>query len=249
MSQSEQPSVDASKTKPRVGEASFTLFETVIALAIMGAMIVELMSVQGNTIYFNEYATNLNRGIWLANRVMNQVDYYWQSRPFRDLKFEGRDEIPFEDEKDFSYRLRIIDWQLPIVDLLTGGAGASQEGESGDGGEQTEGADAGIGAMIKQQLGDELLKVAHVEVSWPEGAKRNSVTLTYLLTNQKAIDEKLVQFGDTANALDKAESGKSSPVPGGAPPGGQQPGQAPPPGPQTPETAPPSDEEEMPVDE
>jgi hypothetical protein len=200
-------------------EKSFTFFETIIALAIMGFMLVELIGVQGNTIVFNEYAVQSNRALWLGKRVLSQVEYYWRSRPFNELKFESRDAIPFEDQPDFSYKLQILDWKLPLVDFIAGGGAKDEDEEEGEGATNN----SGIADLIKQQIGDELLKVAHVEVFWSEGAKRDSITLTYLLTNQKALDEKLSLLKDASEALDRVEQGKQAP-PGAQPPPPQQPG-------------------------
>ena len=46
-----------------------------------------------------------------------------------------------------------------------------------------------IEGVLKEIFKDGMFKIAHVEVFWPEGARRNSVTLTYLLTNQRALNQ------------------------------------------------------------
>src|SRR4051812_23447031 len=99
-------------------EASFTLFETVIALLIMSVMILQMTSLQGNTIYFSEYGSNSVRATWLAKRVISQVEYYWKTKAYSELKNEGRDEIPFEDNPDFKYRLEIRDWDFPLDEFI-----------------------------------------------------------------------------------------------------------------------------------
>ena len=45
-----------------------------------------------------------------------------------------------------------------------------------------------IKEQLKSRLGEELLKVAYLEVFWPEGSKKGSVELAYLLTNQQNLD-------------------------------------------------------------
>ena len=44
--------------------------------------------------------------------------------------------------------------------------------------------------LLKNQgsSGDDLMKLAHVEVFWPEGVRRGSTQLTYALTNEKSLD-------------------------------------------------------------
>jgi len=64
------------KTKnKRQREGSFTLIETVIALSLITALIIEVASVQGNSIVFSEYSRNVTKATWLARRVMSQVEY------------------------------------------------------------------------------------------------------------------------------------------------------------------------------
>src|SRR5690242_15156259 len=67
-------------------QASFSLIETVIALAIVSFLILEVAAVQGNSIVFAEYGRNVTQAGWLAKRVMSQVEYYWRSKPFKDLE-------------------------------------------------------------------------------------------------------------------------------------------------------------------
>ena len=52
-----------SKVQKKVGEASFTLFETIIAMMIMSTMIIELAGLQGNAVYFSSYGRNESSGL------------------------------------------------------------------------------------------------------------------------------------------------------------------------------------------
>ena len=176
-------------------EASFTLLETVIALGLMVTVILEVSSIQGKSINFGEFNRYSSQASWLAQAVMAKVEWYSSFYVFKDIKFDKKD-IEFTEEicpKDpkfgecpFKYDLKIEEFPLPLVNLIAGQLG-------GGGGE--EGDDSGLGSTIesaiKNFLGEELLKVAFVEVHWPEGSKRNSVELAYLLTNQKQLDEQI----------------------------------------------------------
>jgi hypothetical protein len=184
-------------------ERSFTLFEVIIAILITTVMMVELVGLQGNVVYFHEYGDRLNKASYLAKRVMSQVEYHWQTKDFKELSRETDAEVPFRDEPDFRYKLRIIDWKLPLVEMLSGMDPSQSQEESGEEGTEggAEGAGLGsMGSMLKQVIGDDLLKVAHVEVIWAEGASKNSAELTMLLTNQKKLDQLISQFKPTAPA-------------------------------------------------
>ena len=46
-----------------------------------------------------------------------------------------------------------------------------------------------IKKTVKQLLGEDLLKIATVQVSWAEGSKKDNVELSYLIANQNGIDQ------------------------------------------------------------
>ena len=61
---------------------------------------------------------------------------------------------------------------------------------------------------LKEFLGDELLKTVDLEVYWGgQGAKRNSVNLAYLITNQLAVDTQL----ESLEPVKKQKNGSSNP--------------------------------------
>ena len=64
-----------------------------------------------------------------------------------------------------------------------------------------------IEGVLKDIFKDGMFKIAYVEVFWPEGARRNSVSLTYLLTNQKALDQAIYSkkdiYGKLMDKIDK----------------------------------------------
>jgi len=218
----------------RQREGSFTLVETVIALTIVTFLIVEVGAVQGNSIVFADYGRNVTQATWLARRVMSQVDYYWRSKPFTDMETEVREQR-FEDFPEYSYTLEIKEWEFPFEKMLTaalgGGLGGDEEAQEAAEDKQEAAEAGGISQMIetvtKQVFGDEpKFLTAHVQVSWAEGAARNSTSMTYLLTNQAKIDEAIVQLRPVYEKLTKPppakqDSKKRPPRPGepGAPGG------------------------------
>lgn len=183
------------------GERSFSLLETVIAIGIMATIILNVVGSLGNIVYFSGYTRRMTEALYLAQRLMSQVEYRATYLPFKELNAKEDDRAFDEDDSDYRYSVEIKEWKLPIFNLISGGGANAGEED----GEKKESESNGMGALVKQFLDtDELLKTAYVEVSWPEGAKRNSVSLTMLLTNQKQIDTKLMQFEAAANDLKKA---------------------------------------------
>jgi len=202
----------------RQSEGSFTLIEVVIALAIVTFVIIGVSSVQGNSIVFADYGRNVTQATWLARRVMSQVDYYWKTKPFKDLETEVR-ETKFEDFPEYSYSLTIKEWKFPFEKMLTmamgGGIGADEEAKD-EAEDKQDDAGGGMSQMIetisKQVFGDEpKFLTAFVEVSWSEGAARNQSSMTYLLTNQAKIDEAIVQLKPVYDKLTKPPPAKNDP--------------------------------------
>ena len=230
----------------RPSECSFSLIETVIALSLVAFLIMEVAAVQGNSIVFSDYGRNITQASWLANRVMSQVEYHWKSKAFPELETNVPDG-KFDDNEEYLYSLEIKEWKFPFLQLLQstmGGGGGGDGGDEAEGSKKKEDASGGMGKMldtvVSQIFGKEpIFMTAHVEVSWAEGAARNSTGLTYLLTNQAKLDEAIVQLKPVWDRLTKPPPKKDEKKPGAAPPG--QTGQPPPPVPPPPPPPPPDD--------
>lgn len=190
--------------RKKPGEQSFTIIETLIALAIMLPVIVESVGTQGAIINSVNYMRRVTQATWLAESIMAKVEYNYQHYPFKEMKtsLSGEENFGFEDlpeDFDYTYKLDIQDWDLPIFDLLLGGGlgGGGEEGEesepSEDGG--VSGSLPGIDKAVESIFEGEILKIAKVEVFWPEGARKDKVELSLLLTNQKALDFYLASKG------------------------------------------------------
>lgn len=181
----------------RPGEASFTILETMVAVGVMLAVVLEVVGTQGNIASFAGYSRRLTEASWLAKRVMSQVEYHWHNREFKQLDISVKDQEFEFDEKpsdtEYTYNLTIENWDLPIFDILSGGGPQTDEEDDDYQAEPAEqqglgGGLPGVEQLVNTLFDGEILKIAHVEVFWPEGARRNSVRLTYLLTNQRALD-------------------------------------------------------------
>jgi len=172
------------KHKPsRTPQSSFTLIETIIALGLMVVIVLEVSAVQGRAITFSDYERKVTQASWLAKAIMGHLEYKWKFYDLKEIKAAEKDqkfpaELCPEDpifDCNFRYNISIEKWDLPLIDM----AAASLKDDS-------------IAGIVKDQMkniiGDETLKVAHVEVTWPEGGRQNSVDLAYLITAQQKID-------------------------------------------------------------
>ena len=184
-------------------ELSFTIFETIVAVGLLMAFTLEMAGGQGSVVSKVEYARHSNDAIWLAKRIMAQVEYNYQTHDLKELDLVNplRDQpIKVEGETDFeyTYTVDVREWKFPLFDfLLKGGSGKSDdkdkdEPKSAEAKKSNPGGLPGIEAIINQIFKGHVMKVAHVDVSWPEGARRDSIGLTYLLTNSRALDEYLI---------------------------------------------------------
>lgn len=190
--------------RPKRSELSFTLLETMIATTLMVTILMHVTRSQGDIVYNSNYAKNMTEAIWLAKSVMSRVEYFWQYQEFSSLEQEGKAKrAAFKDmgfdEDQYRYDLQIIEWDFPLLELLEAGGLNKGEGEEEEPAAEPQ---FPIKDMLKAVLGDEILKVANVEVFWSEGSKEHSVRLSYLLTNQREVDEQLMQrLGPTYEKL------------------------------------------------
>ena len=192
-------------------EDSFTLVETIIAAFLLAAVVLQVGQVQGNAVYFMDYGRKVTQASWLAKGTMSKVQYYAQTRPFADLNVtESNVEFKETGLEDFRLNISIEDFEMPIIEMI---ATFMNPQPSGD--EDSEGSkpDDAIVGMIKQILGEELMKLAKVEVSWPEGAKRNSIELSLIVTNEKKFDEVLTQLGPVDAPKKTTPNPKATPTP------------------------------------
>ncbi len=162
------------------GQSSFSLIETIIALGLMVTIVLEVSAVQGRAINFSTYEREVTQATWLAKALMTHVEYKWLYYDIKDMKSELKDEkFPPEfcpDPCDFKFSLGIDEWKLPVIEMAAASLG-----------------DPTIAGIVKEQmkqiLGDEILKVAHIEVTKGAGSRRDSlVELTYLITAQGKLD-------------------------------------------------------------
>ncbi len=179
-----------------ISEASFSLIETVIAIGILAAFLMQYAAVQGNAIYFSEYGSTMTKGIWLANKIISQVENEVEVRSLKDVTAVNINQQAFENfkEEGFTYTLTIEDWKLPILNIMSGMKNEDgDEGSSESSDNQSEGMMEGL---VKQIFGDEpMFKIAKVEVSWPEGLSTNSFSTSLLLANQKRASKAFITFG------------------------------------------------------
>lgn len=190
------------------GERSFTLLETMAAMSLMITVLLHVSGAQGDIVVNAEYGRNITKAMWLAKAVMSKVDYYWDYQELKQLESEGKIDraefkemdLPNDDDNRFRYSVRIEEWKFPILDLLQNGGFQENAGEDS----QESAAAASpfpVKDILKSILGDHILKVAQVEVFWPDGTDERSVRLSYLLTNQRAVDQQVFSMDKTYKKL------------------------------------------------
>lgn len=198
--------------KHHPGESSFTIIETLIALGIMLTVVLEVAGAQGNISAFANYSRRVTEATWLAKRIMSQVEYHWHQKDFKDLDTNQSDQsfdfgTRAPSDFDYTYNISIEEWKLPLFDILTGGGPQTDDEDDRYYDRQQQpmggGLDSfgGLDQIIDSVFDGHIMKIAHVEVFWPEGARRNSVTLSYLLTNQRALDAFLVGRGQAVQNM------------------------------------------------
>lgn len=215
------------KVEKKSQEASFTLIEVIISVGMLTAVVLQMAGGQGSVFGMIDYAQRANEASWLAKRLMSQVEYYASYLEFKELESTGsvkEQAFKFERdvESDYLYSIEIKEWKLPLFDLITSGGPKPQDEQDRENWEQKQkdGSNEipGLQDIIDQIFEGQILKVARVEVSWPEGAARNSVGLTMLLTNQKRLDEFVITKKASWDQLKKKALGKLGEKPPPPPP-------------------------------
>ncbi len=182
-------------SRHRLGERSFTLIETVIAVSLIAFLMVEMSGVFGNAINFADYSRKSMQATYLAKRLMAQVEYQAQIRsPLKDIAVNDKDHT-FDDEPEFLYSLSVepLPHSLDLMFKIL-----SQGMVGGDDNEKDSGDPKSAGAMLEQlkgpiqtAVGEDPIWMAKTSVSWAEGARRTKVDLAMIITDTKKIESSL----------------------------------------------------------
>ncbi|MCX6131705.1 MAG: hypothetical protein NTX25_21925, partial [Proteobacteria bacterium] len=109
-------------------ELSFTIFETIVAVGLLMAFTLEMAGGQGSVINKVEYARHSNDAIWLAKRIMAQVEYNYQTHDLKELDLinplkDQSFKIDGDSALEYTYTVDVREWKFPLFDfLLKGGS-------------------------------------------------------------------------------------------------------------------------------
>lgn len=189
----------------RRGERSFSLLETIVAVSLVAILMVEVSGVHGNSIAFNQYGRKVLQASYLAKRIMSQIEYQSTIHsPLKDIAIPEKDK-PFEDAPDFSYSV-VIEPLPHAIDLMfkifSGGMAGGKDKDDKDG-DDKDGASAileQIKGVINQSVGEDPIWIAKVEVSWAEGARKETTSIAMILTDVKKLEDSVGKVLDLAPA-------------------------------------------------
>lgn len=193
------------------GEESFSLFETMIALGMLAVVMLQVTAIQGQTVYSLEYSQKHSKAMWLGKGIAAKLQYEWATRDFSELEIQLKDQRVTDGfmgpgaEKifaSFSYDIISTEWKLPILAFLSGQKPTSD-------GSDVVSADDQNQSIVTQQLkaifNDHIMKIATIEVFWPEGARKSSTSISMLLVNQKAVDAQILTMKSPKKAVPTKE--------------------------------------------
>ncbi len=120
--------MDRVERRARLGEAGFTLLETMIAMAIMMVAFASILMVESSSINTSGKAKQMNVITMLAKNLMVETEYSFEGKTFDEYKKEESGTFP-EPYQDFSWKREVKEVKFP--ELGAGGSGSS----SGDKGE------------------------------------------------------------------------------------------------------------------
>ncbi len=169
--------------------------------------VVEVTGVHGNAIFFNDYNRKVLQASYLAKRIMTEVEYNATIRsPLKDMVANETGK-PFEDFPDFTYNLKIeaLPHALDLMFKIFSGGMLGGDDKDKDSNEEGKGSGAAgmleqMKSVIQQSVGDDPIWVASVQVSWPEGARRNQTDLAMVITDVKKLEDTVGKILDTAQA-------------------------------------------------
>jgi general secretion pathway protein I len=176
------------------GSRGFTLLEVMVAVAILGVSLASLFSAQTGTVGATQYIKHVAVASELARCRMSEIELEVLRDGFEIAEFEDwadgpccelRDErVRLPGDDPFRCRWRFETVTLPSVgDAQTAAGDAAMEGDT----------EAAAGAMsmgilgpllpVVQQLLEQAIRRATVQVLWDDGERERSVQVVQYLTN------------------------------------------------------------------
>ena len=206
----------------------FTLLEVVVALAILGVSLTALLETQAASLNNAGRSRDLTVASLLARAKMIDIEQKQNHDGFTVNTEEDDGDFRNEGHPEITWKARVSPIQLDLSALsslcgsLGGGGGSKSKAFGGASVEATdcENALGGIGATVgsfTEEIG-QAMRVADLEVSWPDGRTKRTMSVRGLLVKDDystAVENALMQ-----NALQNAQSNQ----PGGANKQGASPG-------------------------
>ncbi len=148
----------------RTHTKGFSLIEVMLALGLLVYIILNVSNTQSGAIFFSQYTRNLMIATNLARSKMSDVELLSQQKSMKDLtslKEEGK----FKEYPDFTYSVKVQNTKLkiPIPKQII---------ESNP-----------MMKQLMQYFEKELFAEVLVEVSWPDGKHKKTISVRRLLAN------------------------------------------------------------------
>jgi prepilin-type N-terminal cleavage/methylation domain-containing protein len=161
-----------------LGEAGFTLLETMIAMAIMMVAFASILMVESSSINTSVKAKQMNVVTMLAKNLMVETEYSFEGKTFDEYKKEESGTFP-EPYQDYSWKREVKEVKFP--DLGSGSAKASASDKSGDAAAQDE-ASRQLTKLLTQFLSKATREVT-VTIKFKRGSGEQSYSIATYWVN------------------------------------------------------------------
>jgi general secretion pathway protein I len=172
----------------------FTLLEVMIALAILAVSLTILIGTQANSVHMTERASRMSSAAMLARSQMIDIEHELLTDGFSDMTEEMRGDFRDDgfDGMEWNAVVEVVELPPEASEQLVNSVTSSLFGSS-DG--QSEGAltgVAGVGMALPMIVGQiptminemsERMRRVTLEISWPEGEGRGTLTVQQYVVN------------------------------------------------------------------
>jgi prepilin-type N-terminal cleavage/methylation domain-containing protein len=153
--------------------AGFTLFEVIIAMAIMVLALSSILAIESGSINASARAKQMSIVAMLARNEMIMTEFDIEGKTFDEIEKDktGQFEAPYGD---YTWKRAIKEIEFPPINPA---AGANPDGSQGAGNDQDNGANVDTMAKLITNYLSKALREVSVTIVWKKSGKEQTFTV------------------------------------------------------------------------
>ena len=171
-----------SKRPLKLGQAGFTLLETMIAMAIMMIAFSAILMVESASINTSAKAKQMNVVAMLAKNKMIESEFDYEGKTFDEYKKEDSGSFP-DPNQDYSWKREVKEVTFPDISGGGGKDDSSSNSSASSGAQASSAEQAAMFTKLLTQFLSKAVREVTVTISWKRGQGSQSYSVSTYWVN------------------------------------------------------------------